>query len=43
MTDAATSRNFTDNAIQEKIQDYRDIYGTLPDEFLKLLEDWDDG
>ncbi len=43
LTDAAASRNFTDNAIQEKIQDYRDIYGTLPDEFLKLLEDRDDG
>ena len=44
LTDAvASSRNFTDNAIQEKIQEYRDAYGALPDEFLKLLEDRDDG
>ena len=42
LTDAATSKNFTDNAIQEKIQEYRDAYGALPDEFLKLLENRDD-
>ena len=40
---AVASDNFADDAIQEKIQEYRDIYGTLPDEFLKLLEDRDDG
>ena len=42
LTHAATSDDFTDNAIQEKIQEYRDIYGALPDDFLKLLEGRDD-
>ena len=40
---AVASDNFADDAIQEKIQEYRDAYGDLPDEFLKLLEDRDDG
>ena len=40
---AVASDNFADDAIQEKIQGYRDAYGALPDEFLKLLEDRDDG
>ena len=40
---AVASDNFADDAIQEKIQEYRDAYGALPDEFLKLLEDRDDG
>ena len=40
---AVASDNFADDVIQEKIQEYRDAYGTLPDEFLKLLEDRDDG
>ncbi len=39
---AVASDNFADDAIQEKIQEYRDAYGTLPNEFLKLLEDRDD-
>ena len=39
---AVASDNFADDAIQEKIQEYRDAYGALPDEFLKLLEDRDD-
>ena len=40
---AVASDNFADDAIQEKIQEYRDAYGALPDEFLKLLEARDDG
>ena len=40
---AVASDDFADDAIQEKIQEYRDAYGALPDEFLKLLEDRDDG
>ena len=40
---AVASDNFADDMIQEKIQEYRDAYGALPDEFLKLLEDRDDG
>ena len=40
---AVASDNFADDIIQEKIQEYRDAYGALPDEFLKLLEDRDDG
>ena len=40
---AVASDNFADDAIQEKIQEYHDAYGALPDEFLKLLEDRDDG
>ena len=40
---AVASDNFADDAIQEKIQEYRDAYGALPGEFLKLLEDRDDG
>ena len=46
LTDLAytvASDNFADDVIQEKIQGYRDAYGALPDEFLKLLEDRDDG
>ena len=46
LTDLAyvvASDSFADNIIQEKIQEYRDAYGVLPDEFLKLLEDRDDG
>ena len=38
---AVASDNFADDIIQEKIQEYRDAYGTLPDKFLKLLEDRD--
>ena len=37
----AASDNFADDAIQEKIQEYRDVYGTLPDKFLRLLENLD--
>ena len=40
---AVASDNFADDIIQEKIQEYRDAYGALPGEFLKLLEDRDDG
>ena len=40
---AVASDNFADDAIQEKIQGYRDAYGALPDEFLKLLEDREGG
>ena len=40
---AVASDNFADDAIQKKIQEYRDAYGALPGEFLKLLEDRDDG
>ncbi len=40
---AVASDNFADDAIQEKIQEYRDAYGALPDDLLKLLEDRDDG
>ena len=40
---AVASDNFADDIIQEKIQEYRDAYGALPDEFLKLLEARDDG
>lgn len=36
---AVASDNFADDIIQEKIQEYRDAYGTLPDKFLKLFED----
>ena len=39
---AVASDNFADDAIQEKIQEYRDAYGALPDDFLKLLEGRDD-
>ena len=35
------SDNFADDAIQEEIQKYRDVYGTLPDKFLRLLENLD--
>lgn len=35
------SDNFADDVIQEKIQEYRDAYGALPDEFLRLLENLD--
>ena len=34
----AASDSFTDDAMQEKIQKYRDIHGALPDDFLNLLE-----
>ncbi len=42
LANAAASDSFTDDAMQEKIQKYRDAYGSLPDDFLKLLEGRDD-
>ena len=38
----AASDSFTDGAMQEKVQKYRDIHGALPDDFLNLLEGRDD-
>ena len=35
---AAASGNHADDAIQERIQEYRDAYGDLPKDFLELLE-----